>query len=66
MNSNFMQVVMPDFKLHIGIKNGEVCSVDWGEMLIFKQYPDLTEKQRNKELISYYKKAIKYLKQKSK
>lgn len=31
-DENYVQVLEPDYLIHIGIKNGQVCGKSWGEM----------------------------------
>ncbi len=56
-----LQVVEPEYKIEIGIKNGEVVSIHWGYGFLHAE--KLKEvKDIKKRLITYYKKAIKYAK----
>jgi len=55
---NFLQVVEPTHRIVIGIKDGEIVSMDWGTLFLGKEPKDY-----RKTLTKYLNKTIKYLKQ---
>ena len=52
-----LQVVQPDCKVDILIRDGKVIGMQWGEILNYE--PNLTVKQLKKRLIKYLRQAMK-------
>ena len=56
ISSNYMQVIQPDYFIHIGIREGEVISSDWGEMMTAES--NLSNLERQKKIIKYLEQLI--------
>ena len=61
-----VSIVKPDYEIRIGVKDGEVVSQDWSEMIVFDRTIHSIDdiKIINKKLKSYYKQALKKIKDK--
>lgn len=51
MKQNYMQVVKPDYFIHIGIKDGRVVSTDWSEVI--KNLPPMDNDKMMKTVINH-------------
>ena len=58
-NNNFMQVIEPDYKICIGLKDKKVCKVTWKEVSDKEELHGLVVITRVKEILQ---EAIKMLK----
>jgi hypothetical protein len=58
-NNNFLQVIEPDYNIKIGLKDGKVCKLDWGEVVDKEELHNVEVITRVKEILQ---EAVKMLK----
>ena len=50
-----IQVIQPEYRIHIGVKDGEIVSTDWSELLT--HHPTLSENELKREVARIFREA---------
>jgi hypothetical protein len=64
MEANMLQIIQPDYTLHVGVKDGKIVSTYWGELML--HHPTLSEKEVKREVSRLFREAAKRVEKPSK